>query len=84
MNPSQVEALFTLPLKKPAGKRPAFLDAMCDGDPALRQLRDQTAVDPSTSAMTNGASAQPVFTGTFGLEPLLLIMGGNVSLLAAA
>ena len=24
---------------------------------------------PSTNEMTNGASAQPVFTGTFGLDP---------------
>lgn len=25
---------------------------------------------PSTNEMTNGASAQPVFTGTFGLDPM--------------
>src|SRR6202789_4088354 len=31
------EALFVLALEKPADKRPAFLDAMCEGDPALRQ-----------------------------------------------
>jgi hypothetical protein len=37
MNPSREEALFALALEKPAEKRDAFLDAMCDGDPALRQ-----------------------------------------------
>jgi WD40 repeat protein/serine/threonine protein kinase len=31
------EALFALALEKPADKRSAFLDAMCEGDPALRQ-----------------------------------------------
>jgi WD40 repeat protein len=37
MNPSREEALFALALEKPVERRPAFLDAMCDGDPALRQ-----------------------------------------------
>ena len=37
MNPNREEALFALALEKPAEKRAAFLDAMCDGDPALRQ-----------------------------------------------
>jgi WD40 repeat protein/serine/threonine protein kinase len=37
MNPTREEALFALALEKPADKRPAFLDAMCEGDPALRQ-----------------------------------------------
>ncbi len=31
------EALFTLALEKPADRRAAFLDVMCEGDPALRQ-----------------------------------------------
>jgi tRNA A-37 threonylcarbamoyl transferase component Bud32 len=31
------EALFALALEKPAAKRTAFLDAMCEGNPALRQ-----------------------------------------------
>ena len=31
------EALFALALEKPLDKRRAFLDAVCDGDPALRQ-----------------------------------------------
>ncbi|MFN0054925.1 MAG: serine/threonine-protein kinase [Planctomycetales bacterium] len=37
MNPSREEALFALALEKPAEKRAAFLDAECEGDPALRQ-----------------------------------------------
>jgi serine/threonine protein kinase len=36
MNASPEEGLFQLALAKPAGKRAAFLDAMCEGDPALR------------------------------------------------
>ena len=32
MNSTREEALFALALEKPADKRPAFLDAMCDGD----------------------------------------------------
>ena len=36
MTPSREEALFALALEKPAEKRPAFLDAVCEGDTALR------------------------------------------------
>jgi hypothetical protein len=46
MNASREELLFALALEKQAEKRPAFLDAMCQGDPALRHCRDQTAVHP--------------------------------------
>ena len=37
MTPSPEEALFALALAKPAEKRAAFLDVMCDSDAALRQ-----------------------------------------------
>ena len=37
MNSSPEEALFALALTKPAEKRAAFLDAMCEGDAASRQ-----------------------------------------------
>ena len=37
MNSNREEALFALALEKPADKRAAFLDAMCEGDVALRQ-----------------------------------------------
>ena len=43
MNSSPEEALFQLALAKPAEKSAAFLDAMCDGDAALRQHQSQTA-----------------------------------------
>ncbi len=31
------EALFALALERPAARRSAFLDVVCEGDPALRQ-----------------------------------------------
>ena len=37
MNPTREAALFALALEKPAEKRAAFLDAMCEGDAALHQ-----------------------------------------------
>ena len=37
MNPSPEEGLFQLALAKPAEKRAAFLEAMCDGDAAHEQ-----------------------------------------------
>ena len=37
MNPSREEALFALALEKPADKRAALLDAMCESGLALRQ-----------------------------------------------
>jgi len=36
MNPDREEALFALALEKPAEKRGVFLDAICEGDAALR------------------------------------------------
>ncbi len=40
MNPNREEALFVLALEKPADKRAAFLEAMCEGDAVLRQRLD--------------------------------------------
>ena len=40
MNSSPEEALFALALEKPAEKRAAFLEVMCEGDAALRQRLD--------------------------------------------
>jgi hypothetical protein len=37
MNPSREEAVFALALEKPAKKRAAFLDAMCEGYVDLRE-----------------------------------------------
>ena len=36
MNSSREETLLALALEKPAEKRPAFLDAMCEGNLVLR------------------------------------------------
>lgn len=41
MKAAREEALFALALETPAEKRAAFLDVMCEGDPALH--RRQTA-----------------------------------------
>ena len=46
MNPSPEETLFALALAKPAEKRPAFLDVMCEGDAALRQRLDALLAVP--------------------------------------
>ena len=62
MNPSPEEALFQLALTKPAEKRAAFLDAMCEGDPALRQRLDAllAAHDQTESVLAGQAdSARP-------------------------
>ena len=40
MNPNREALLFQLALSKPAAKRAAWLDAECEGDPALRQRLD--------------------------------------------
>jgi serine/threonine protein kinase len=37
VNPTREEALFALALEKPAEKRAAFLEAVCEGDATLRQ-----------------------------------------------
>ena len=37
MNQNREEVLFALALEKPAAKRAAFLEVMCEGNDALRQ-----------------------------------------------
>jgi hypothetical protein len=37
MKPTREVAMWALALDKPVEKRAAFLEAMCDGDPALRK-----------------------------------------------
>ena len=61
MNSSPEEVLFQLALTKPAEKRAAFLDAMCDGDAALRQRLEALLVaheQPATESA--GADASTV------------------------
>lgn len=70
MNPNRGEALFVLAPEKPAEKRALFREAIMRRlpRPALGPEPNSRFI-PSTNEMTNGASAQPVFTGTFGLDP---------------
>jgi len=50
MNSSAEGALFASALAKPAEKRPAFLDAICDGDAALRARLEGRLTDGTSSA----------------------------------
>jgi len=62
MNPSREEALFVLALNKPADKRAAFLEAMCDGDAALRSRLEALLAaheQPDTLLATQAAAARP-------------------------
>ena len=58
MNPSPEEGLFQLALAKPAEKRAAFLDAMCEGDAALRQRLEapsaSSILDPHSGFLPTG------------------------------
>jgi serine/threonine protein kinase/type II secretory pathway pseudopilin PulG len=56
MNPNREAALFELALEKPAENRGAFLDAMCEGDVALRQ---RLAALLAAHEQTEGALAEP-------------------------
>ncbi|MGA2557129.1 MAG: bifunctional serine/threonine-protein kinase/formylglycine-generating enzyme family protein, partial [Verrucomicrobiota bacterium] len=72
MNPSREEALFALALEKPADKRPAFLDAICEGDPALRQrlealLAAHDAKDSFLEPEAPKSESQPVKTIEVGV-----------------
>ena len=62
MNPNREETLFALALEKPAEKRAAFLDVMCDGDPALRQRLEALLAaheQPETLLATQAETARP-------------------------
>lgn len=67
MNSNREETLFALALEKPADKRPAFLDVMCEGDSALRQrLEALLAAHDETNAAL--ATAAPDVKATMKLE----------------
>ena len=54
MNSSPEEVLFQLARAKPVEKRAAFLDAMCEGDAALRQRLEAllaTQADTASGSM---------------------------------
>ena len=62
MNSSPEEALFALALAKPVEKRAAFLDAMCEGDLALRQRLEALLAahdQPETVLATQAEAARP-------------------------
>ena len=62
MNSSPEEALFQLALAKPAEKRAAFLDVMCEGDAALRQRLEALLAaheQPETLLATQAEAARP-------------------------
>jgi serine/threonine protein kinase len=62
MNPSPEEALFQLALAKPAEKRAAFLDAICEGDAALRARLEALLAaheQPETLLATQAETARP-------------------------
>ena len=71
-NPPREKALFQLALEKPAEQRPAFLDAMCDGDLALRARLDAllSAHDaPDELLATKTETARPTLKIEFAEEP---------------
>lgn len=62
MNPTREEALYVLALEKPAGKRAAFLEAMCEGEAAMRQRLEALLVaheQPETVLVTQAEAARP-------------------------
>src|ERR1041384_7146647 len=62
MNPNREEALFALALEKPADKRAAFLDVMCEGDAALRSRLEALLAaheQPETMLATQAETARP-------------------------
>jgi hypothetical protein len=47
MNATREELLFALAPEKPADKRAAFLEVMCDGDSPLRQRLEELKESPT-------------------------------------
>ena len=62
MKPTREEALFALALEKPAENRSAFLDAMCEGDAALRARLEALLAahdQPNTVLATQADTPRP-------------------------
>ena len=68
MNPNREEALFALALEKPAEQRAAFLDAMCESDPALRQRLEALLAAHEGPEGALPSAAAPVVKATIKLE----------------
>jgi eukaryotic-like serine/threonine-protein kinase len=72
MNPNREEGLFELALAKPVEKRAAFLDAMCDGDAALRQRLEALLAaheQPETLLAQQPEAARPTIKLDLAEEP---------------
>ena len=70
MNPNREEFLFQMALEKPPEKRAAFLDAMCEGDAALRsRLEALLAAHEETNSFPE--PAEPVRTIKLDLDDAL-------------
>jgi hypothetical protein len=72
MNSNCEEALFALALEKSADKRPAFLDAMCEGDVTLRQRLEALLAahaQPDGVLPTQDETSRPTLQGKFVDEP---------------
>jgi len=61
MNPNREEVLFALALEKPAEKRAAFLEVMCEGDSALHARLEAllAAHERPETLATQAESARP-------------------------
>src|SRR5580658_2185745 len=62
------ETLLGLALELPAGKRPAFLDALCDGDAALRQRLEALLAAHKRSNPLPPLAATPSIRATIKLD----------------
>ena len=80
MNPNREEALFDLALEKPAEKRPAFLDVMCEGDAALRQRLDSllAAHNAPDDALGTAPAAASTLKIEFADEPADEVIGQKI------
>ena len=82
MNSSPEEVLFALALEKPAENRPAFLDAVCEGDTALRQRLDALLAahdQPETLLATQADTARPTIKLDLADAPARCCCSGRVS-----
>ena len=70
MNPSHEEALFTLALEKATEKRPAFLDAMCGGNFALRQRLEALLATHQQPAIELAGEAESTVKADEGIHEI--------------
>jgi hypothetical protein len=65
MNSNRENVLFQLTLEKPAEKRAAFLDAMCEDASALRARLEALL---AAHEQSQGVLAEPAVKGTMNIE----------------